>query len=175
MLTLLLGGARSGKSALAVEIGRRHGGPVTFLATSPHLDDLSDRISRHRAERPPWPTVEEPLDLAGALGEVPADHLVVVDCLTLWVSNLMARGDDDATIDVASGTPPAPARHGERRRSSSATRSASASTPRRRSACGTGTSSAASTRPGRPGPRRPCSSSPDGPSRSRDPWEHLST
>ena len=68
MLTLLLGGARSGKSALAVELGRRHDGPVTFVATSQPIDgDMAARIARHRAERPDWPTIEEPLDLAGAL------------------------------------------------------------------------------------------------------------
>ncbi len=99
-LTLLLGGARSGKSALAVELGRRHGGPVTFIATSPPIDgDLVDRIARHRAERPPWPTIEEPLDLAGALA-ASGDDLVIVDCLTLWVSNLMHRGDGDAEVEA---------------------------------------------------------------------------
>ncbi|MET0145100.1 MAG: bifunctional adenosylcobinamide kinase/adenosylcobinamide-phosphate guanylyltransferase [Ilumatobacteraceae bacterium] len=99
MLTLLLGGARSGKSALAVEMGRRHAGSVTFVATAPVLDhDLAGRIDRHRAERPAWPTVEEPYDLAGALDGIAVDDLVVVDCLTLWVSNLMARGDEDAAI-----------------------------------------------------------------------------
>jgi len=99
ILTLLLGGARSGKSTLAVELGRRHGGPVTFIATSPAIDgDLDARIARHRAERPDWPTVEEPLDLAGVL-RAAGDDLVIVDCLTLWVNNLMHRGDDEAAID----------------------------------------------------------------------------
>lgn len=104
MLTLLLGGARSGKSALAVELGRRHRGPVTFLATCPALDeDLATRIVRHRSERPPWPTIEEPYDLAGALGRCGEDDLVIVDCLTLWVSNLSLRGDDDDAIEGLAG------------------------------------------------------------------------
>jgi adenosylcobinamide kinase / adenosylcobinamide-phosphate guanylyltransferase len=100
-LTLLLGGARSGKSALAVELGRRHHGAVTFVATSPAAldDDLSGRIARHRAERPGWPTIEEPLDLAGALAAA-GDDLAIVDCVTLWVSNLMARGDRDADVEA---------------------------------------------------------------------------
>jgi adenosyl cobinamide kinase/adenosyl cobinamide phosphate guanylyltransferase len=103
MLTLLLGGARSGKSALAVEMGRRHGGPVTFVATSEPLDgDLADRIARHRRDRPGWPTVEEPHDLAGALADPESDVLVIVDCLTVWVSNLMYRGDTDAEIEAHS-------------------------------------------------------------------------
>jgi adenosyl cobinamide kinase/adenosyl cobinamide phosphate guanylyltransferase len=100
-LTLLLGGARSGKSALAVEIGRRHAGPVTFIATSPSTidDDLAGRITRHRAERPAWPTIEEPVDLAAALVAA-GDDLAIVDCLTLWVSNLLHRGDDEGAIEA---------------------------------------------------------------------------
>jgi adenosylcobinamide kinase / adenosylcobinamide-phosphate guanylyltransferase len=101
-MTVLLGGARSGKSALAVEIGMRHAGGVTFVATSPPIDgDLSARIARHRAERPAWPTIEEPLDLAGALTRA-GDDLVVLDCLTLWVSNLLLRGDADADVEALS-------------------------------------------------------------------------
>ena len=101
-LTVLLGGARSGKSALAVEMGRRHAGGVTFLATSPPIDgDLADRIARHRAERPAWPTIEEPHDVAGALTGA-GDDLVIVDCLTLWVNNLLHRGDADADIEALS-------------------------------------------------------------------------
>jgi len=99
-ITLLLGGARSGKSALAVELGRRHPGAVTFLATCPPLDgELGARITRHRAERPDWPTIEEPCDLAGALRST-GDDLVLVDCLTLWVNNLIHRGDTDDAVEV---------------------------------------------------------------------------
>lgn len=101
-LTLLLGGARSGKSALGVELGRRHDGPVTFVATSPPIDgDLGERIARHRGERPAWPTIEEPLDVAGALREA-GDDLVLLDCLTLWVNNLIHRGDADADVEALS-------------------------------------------------------------------------
>lgn len=110
MMTLLIGGARSGKSSLAVDWGRRHdaaGGRVTFVATAPALDgDMERRIERHRAERPPWPTIEEPHDLVAAIDAVDegADAggtLVIIDCLTLWVSNLMLRDDDDDTIVAA--------------------------------------------------------------------------
>jgi adenosylcobinamide kinase/adenosylcobinamide-phosphate guanylyltransferase len=102
-LTVLLGGARSGKSSLAVEIGRRHPAAVTFVATSPALDDdLTGRIARHRAERPAeWHTIEEPLDVAGALAAA-GDDLVLVDCLTLWVSNLLHRGDSDDAVEALS-------------------------------------------------------------------------
>jgi adenosyl cobinamide kinase/adenosyl cobinamide phosphate guanylyltransferase len=99
---VLLGGARSGKSALAVELGRRHVGGVTFVATSPPIDgDLTERIARHRAERPDWPTIEEPLDVGGALARA-GDDLVLLDCLTLWVNNLMHRGDSDVDIERVS-------------------------------------------------------------------------
>lgn len=110
MLTFLVGGARSGKSTLAVEFGRRHDGPVVFVATAePFDDDLRARVDAHRAERPGWPTLEVPVDLAGALAGTPPDALVVVDCLTVWVGNLFhhldgptARGAAyDAFVDTA--------------------------------------------------------------------------
>jgi adenosyl cobinamide kinase/adenosyl cobinamide phosphate guanylyltransferase len=103
-VTLLLGGARSGKSDLAVRLAGAWGGPVTFVATaSPDGDDdLSARIARHRTERPPWPTVEAPRDLAAAVRAVDAAHLLLVDCVTIWVSNLMVDGlDEDGANAVA--------------------------------------------------------------------------
>ena len=103
-LSMLLGGARSGKSSLAVEIGRRHHGPVSFVATAPALDaDMRQRIDRHRAERPAdWVTVEAPIDLSDALRSTDDDTLVIIDCLTLWVSNLMYAGrSDDQVRDAA--------------------------------------------------------------------------
>ena len=99
MLTLLVGGARSGKSDLAVQIGERHPGPVTFVATARPLDDdMTARISRHQAERPPWPTVEAPIELRRALTEIASDELVIIDCLTLWVSNMMLEEWPDAAV-----------------------------------------------------------------------------
>jgi adenosylcobinamide kinase/adenosylcobinamide-phosphate guanylyltransferase len=108
-LTLLIGGARSGKSSLAVDIGHRHhanGGPVTYIATAPVIDDdMAERIDRHRDERPnTWSTLEEEVDLAGALSSVP-EGLVLIDCLTLWTSNLMWRDhSDDEIRDLATAT-----------------------------------------------------------------------
>lgn len=105
MITLVLGGVRSGKSALAVELARDHetaGGSVTFVATAPRIagdDDLDARIERHRATRPAWPTIEEQLDLPRALAAAGAS-LVVIDCLTLWVNNLLRRGDDESAVAV---------------------------------------------------------------------------
>jgi adenosylcobinamide kinase / adenosylcobinamide-phosphate guanylyltransferase len=100
MLTLLLGGVRSGKSRLATEMGVRHqaaGGTVVFVATAePFDDDLRDRVWRHRVERPNWPTVEEPIDLARAIAAIPAEALAIVDCLTVWTGNLFHHLPDEA-------------------------------------------------------------------------------
>ncbi|MCU1500777.1 MAG: cobP [Ilumatobacteraceae bacterium] len=101
-ITFLVGGARSGKSTLAVEIGVRHVGHVVFVATAVAFDDdMRDRIDRHRDERPDWPTVEAPVDLAAAVRSAPADALVIVDCLTVWLGNLLHAGADDLPTSTA--------------------------------------------------------------------------
>ena len=103
-LTLLLGGVRSGKSALALRRARAFGGPVVFVATGEPRDaEMADRIARHRAERDPsWPTVEAPVEVAAALADVPPGACAIVDCLSLWVANLLERGDgEDAIADIA--------------------------------------------------------------------------
>lgn len=92
MRELILGGARSGKSALAVRLARSSGLAVTVVATATAGDaEMAERIARHRAARPPaWRLVEEPIALTAALrAECAADRLVIVDCLTLWLSNLL--------------------------------------------------------------------------------------
>lgn len=98
-LTFLTGGARSGKSALAVRRATASGLPVVFVATGQARDEeMTDRIARHRAERPgTWETVEASVDLVDAVRALPGGRCVVVDCLSLWVSNLMEHGDDEAT------------------------------------------------------------------------------
>lgn len=106
-LTVLLGGARSGKSTLAVELGHRHRGPVAYVATAEALDsDMATRIDRHRLERPPdWRTIEEPLDLTGAIeASTTPGGLVIVDCLTLWVSNALMADWRDEEIEVNAAT-----------------------------------------------------------------------
>jgi adenosylcobinamide kinase/adenosylcobinamide-phosphate guanylyltransferase len=90
--TLILGGGRSGKTAHALRLAESAvGRGLVMIATAEALDgEMRDRIARHRAERGArWRTLEAPLDLAGALGEVGASEFAVVDCLTLWLSNLM--------------------------------------------------------------------------------------
>ena len=94
--TLILGGARSGKTSLALR--RAEAGPArpVMIATAEALDaEMAERIARHRAERgPDWRTVEAPLALAEALEGLAKDEIAVVDCLTLWLSNLMHAGRD---------------------------------------------------------------------------------
>jgi adenosylcobinamide kinase / adenosylcobinamide-phosphate guanylyltransferase len=103
-LTFLLGGARSGKSALAVRTASSWSGPVVFVATATAGDEeMAERIRRHQAERPPgWSTVEEPVQLREAVGGVPNDACLLVDCLSLWVANLLEAGwQEDAVEEEA--------------------------------------------------------------------------
>ncbi|MFL5910313.1 MAG: bifunctional adenosylcobinamide kinase/adenosylcobinamide-phosphate guanylyltransferase [Gaiellaceae bacterium] len=88
-LVVYVGGARSGKSTLAVERAKAEGMPVTFIATGEAGDEeMAERIARHRAERPAdWTTVEEPVELQRALAAVPTGDTAIVDCLSLWIAN----------------------------------------------------------------------------------------
>ena len=93
----MLGGARSGKSRHAEHLAMASGLAPVYLATAQALDDeMARRIAAHRARRgPAWRTVEEPLDLVGALQrECAPERIVLVDCLTLWLTNLMVAGRD---------------------------------------------------------------------------------
>lgn len=93
-LTLILGGARSGKSTRALALSAP---PRVFIATAEALDDeMAERIRRHQAERPgDWRLVEEPLEIAAAiLREAAPGTTILVDCLTLWLSNLLHHGRD---------------------------------------------------------------------------------
>ncbi|CAO3419558.1 bifunctional adenosylcobinamide kinase/adenosylcobinamide-phosphate guanylyltransferase [Azospirillum doebereinerae] len=99
-LTLVLGGARSGKSRYAEGLVTALGGPRVYIATARVWDDeMAERVAAHRDGRGPgWTTVEEPLDLVGALHRHAADGTgVLVDCLTLWLTNvLMAEAEVEA-------------------------------------------------------------------------------
>jgi len=97
MRSLILGGARSGKSALAERLASASGKDVVYIATAQANDaEMAARIAHHRASRPAhWHSVEEPLALAATLRRhARADRCLLVDCLTLWLSNLL--GHDDA-------------------------------------------------------------------------------
>ena len=99
-LTVLLGGARSGKSRLAVELATAMRSPVTFVATGEPRDaEMAERIAAHRAERPgEWVTVEEPYGLEEVLRGVDPAHAVIVDCLSLWTANVFDRDADPGSV-----------------------------------------------------------------------------
>lgn len=101
-LTLILGGARSGKSRHAEALTERHPPPWHYIATAQALDgEMRDRIAHHRARRGPgWITAEAPLDLAAALGSA-GPRPALVDCLTLWLTNVML-GEHDLGASTAS-------------------------------------------------------------------------
>ena len=104
MLIALTGGARSGKSTAAIAMATSSDGPVTFIATAEAGDaEMAERIERHRAERPAaWTTIEAPVDLVGAAGNVGAGEIVVIDCLSMWAANRMLEGANaDESVDAA--------------------------------------------------------------------------
>src|SRR5256885_16729766 len=89
-MVLILGGARSGKSAFAERLALRSGKSVVYIATATAGDeDMRERIKRHQAARPAdWCTIEEPLGLANALRQASAQgDVILLDCMTLWLSN----------------------------------------------------------------------------------------
>ena len=96
MLQLILGGARSGKSRLAEKLAAESGCAVTYIATSQPLDgEMNERVRHHRERRPEhWALIEEPVELARVLRDnARADACLLVDCLTLWLTNLLMLED----------------------------------------------------------------------------------
>jgi adenosylcobinamide kinase/adenosylcobinamide-phosphate guanylyltransferase len=97
---LVLGGARSGKTAFAESLALRSGGKPAYLATAEALDaEMAERVASHQTGRGDrFTTIEEPLALPAALVRAAAIHdVVLVDCLTLWITNLLVAGEDVAT------------------------------------------------------------------------------
>ncbi|MBX9893969.1 MAG: bifunctional adenosylcobinamide kinase/adenosylcobinamide-phosphate guanylyltransferase [Nitrosomonas sp.] len=96
-LMLILGGVKSGKSRLAERIAADSGFPVTYIATAAAGDDeMRERITRHRQHRPAhWQVIEEPLKLAAMLNRYAgySSQCLLVDCLTLWLTNLLVHDD----------------------------------------------------------------------------------
>jgi len=99
-ITLILGGARSGKSSHAQSLAEGSGKPVTFLATAQALDEeMSARIQKHRAERPAdWETLEVPCDIVSHGPQIKSD-VVILDCITLLVSNLLMQLVKEDRVD----------------------------------------------------------------------------
>ena len=92
-LTLVLGGARSGKSRYAEQLVMAQSSPWIYVATAePFDDEMRTRIAEHKSRRDgQWHTVDAPTDLAGAIEDAPARNAVLIDCLTLWLNNLIFR------------------------------------------------------------------------------------
>jgi adenosylcobyric acid synthase len=114
-LVLLIGGARSGKSELALRLAGEQRAPVVFVATAEAGDgEMAERIERHARERPPaWRTLEEPLRLLAAIESAGRDDCLVIDCLTLWSANaLAALGAREAEAQAVAAAAAAGARGG---------------------------------------------------------------
>lgn len=96
MITLVTGGAKSGKSRYAETLVKAIDSPSIYIATGQDLDaEMSDRIAAHKQQRGPgWQTIEEPFDLSGALHGSDGKGARLVDCLTLWLSNVYLDGRD---------------------------------------------------------------------------------
>lgn len=102
-VTLVLGGAASGKSAFAEKLAEGTGRPCVYIATAQAQDsEMAARIAHHRASRGRhWRTVEAPCDLRPALDSASGDEVLLIDCLTLWLSNhLLAENDPDKAPDA---------------------------------------------------------------------------
>ena len=99
-ITLILGGARSGKSSYAQSLAEASGKSVTFIATAQALDEeMSTRIQKHRADRPAnWETLELPVELASRIHQIKSD-VVILDCITLLISNLVMQYAKDDLVD----------------------------------------------------------------------------
>ena len=114
-LVLLIGGARSGKSALALRLAGQQDAPVVFVATAQARDgEMAERIATHASERPAsWQTVEEPLRLGEAIVAIDPGACVVLDCLTLWTANaLEALGAREAEAQAVAAAGAAATRAG---------------------------------------------------------------
>jgi len=101
-LIFILGGARSGKSSFALSLaGDRD--KVTFVATALPLDEeMRLRIENHKKERPShWKTIEEPIDLLSVIKRFTDTGVIILDCLTIWVSNLLERYKDEEILEMA--------------------------------------------------------------------------
>lgn len=105
-LILVLGGARAGKSTFALHLAKQHAGDegsVCFIATAQAFDDeMAARIARHREERPThWTTIEEPFQIDEAVITALNSSVVLIDCVTLFVSNWLLRSEERKLQEVA--------------------------------------------------------------------------
>lgn len=105
MLTLVTGGARSGKSRYALGLSEPYARPAFVATAEPFDDEMRARIERHRQERDGrWLVIEEPIDLAGALQRLPAGtEIAVVECLTSWLGNLVHQHGEGTVLSQDPG------------------------------------------------------------------------
>ncbi|MEM6579334.1 MAG: bifunctional adenosylcobinamide kinase/adenosylcobinamide-phosphate guanylyltransferase [Pseudomonadota bacterium] len=105
--SLILGGAASGKSAFAEGLVKNSGRPMIYLATAQAFDDeMRDKLERHKTQRGPgWRTIEEPMDVGRTLAALGGDTAVLLDCVTMWLSNqMLAETDlDEAEASLMAG------------------------------------------------------------------------
>jgi adenosylcobinamide kinase / adenosylcobinamide-phosphate guanylyltransferase len=101
-IVLIGGGARSGKSRHALELARKRGSRLVFLATAEAFDEeMAARVAKHRAERgAEFLTIEEPIEVAAAIRKITDADAIVLDCLTLWLSNIMLTFGRDVDAEV---------------------------------------------------------------------------
>jgi adenosylcobinamide kinase/adenosylcobinamide-phosphate guanylyltransferase len=101
-IVLIGGGARSGKSRHALEVARKRGSRLVFLATAQSLDEeMATRVAKHRIERgPDFSTIEEPLEIADVIRKTADADAIVLDCLTLWLSNIMLTFGRDVDSEI---------------------------------------------------------------------------
>ncbi|MFH0729415.1 MAG: bifunctional adenosylcobinamide kinase/adenosylcobinamide-phosphate guanylyltransferase [Pseudomonadota bacterium] len=103
-ITLVIGGCKSGKSHHALQLAQKRGSRQIFIATCvPFDDELKERVARHKAQRDgAWKTVDVPIDLPQAISDHDGENTVLlVDCLTLWINNLLMVSEDKHTMDEA--------------------------------------------------------------------------
>ena len=110
-LTLVLGGAASGKSAFAEGLATQAGNRPTYIATAQVYDDeMAEKVARHRETRgSSWHTIEEPIEIANAVATAPAGQPILIDCATLWLTNLIlgeldVAAQSDALLDTVRKT-----------------------------------------------------------------------
>ncbi len=104
MLTLILGGARSGKSTYAEKLAAEKGPSVLYVATAQAFDvDMAARIQKHREERPfSWPTVEAPMNVGAAIEAFDEEvDVILIDCLTLLTSNVLLANEESGDVETA--------------------------------------------------------------------------
>lgn len=102
-IILILGGARSGKSTFAEKLAKKIAGKnVTYIATAQALDEeMEQRIAYHKTQRPvDWKTIEEPTDIYQAVQSVDNNQTVLIDCLTLYISNLLLKENPEGNLDL---------------------------------------------------------------------------